>query len=658
MIPSISQTPSNTPSNTATVTPSGSACPPTPSPSITATRTPTVTPTNTPTITQTNTATLTITPTRTVTPTITSSNTPTNTVTPTITPSLTPSITPTITPTQTCPIITQYLRAALLTPLEVQVDVWGDSGFTISQNAYCNYRANVVLASNLGSLQTRNQYWVSTGNHSGTYTFNPWTLPGEITITTYITTPSPSTSGCTCPVILIDPYAPTPSPTNTPTVTPTTTLTVSATPTLTPTRTSTATPTNTPTVTITISPSISVSPSITPTNTPTRTVTPTSTVTPTITPSRTSGLQVYEYWTTINGFDFVSEACASGQTCERILYSTDNPLTSSPVRSVMYVDAALTTPYNGNAKRFAMSLNCSGPWRASQITTIGELFSIADCGAPTPTPSITPTITMTPSITPTITMTPTPSSVALDPDASAYLAQVLAQGGTGITPTISAATDTMFVSLKSAGLYTKLQAFYPYLGGVANSHSINAKTIGTFTVAWSGTITHNSQGVRGNGSSGIGTTGWIQSANTTVGNTTIGCYIVASGNTGWDMGIVGSTTHLGFNSNGSGGTLFLGRMGNTSNVGYIATNYQTGFYATSRTGTTNIDFIRFSGSSSSVASTEGGLVNLPMGLLNFAGSGFPSSKTYGTHFMGTGMNGTDLANMRNIITTFNNAIGR
>ena len=86
--------------------------------------------------------------------------------------------------------------------------------------------------------------------------------------------------------------------------------------------------------------------------------------------------------------------------------------------------------------------------------------------SPTPTPSVTVTPTMTP--TPTPTLPP-----AGDPDALAYLSDVVAAGGT-TDATIDAAVETLFVDLKSAGVYNDLVAFYPLVGGVAASNLINA----------------------------------------------------------------------------------------------------------------------------------------------------------------------------------------
>jgi hypothetical protein len=71
----------------------------------------------------------------------------------------------------------------------------------------------------------------------------------------------------------------------------------------------------------------------------------------------------------------------------------------------------------------------------------------------------------------------------LDPDATTYLNAVVAAGGT-VDPTISAAVNTLFVDLKTNSLYTKLFDFYPIVGSTRDSHSINAKSPGTYPIAW------------------------------------------------------------------------------------------------------------------------------------------------------------------------------
>lgn len=89
-----------------------------------------------------------------------------------------------------------------------------------------------------------------------------------------------------------------------------------------------------------------------------------------------------------------------------------------------------------------------------------------------------------------------------DSDATAFLT------ATGITdPTISSAINQLVLDLKAAGVWTKCYAIYPFVGGSSSTHAVNLKQPGTYDVTWSGTVTHNANGVTGNGSTGYGDTG-------------------------------------------------------------------------------------------------------------------------------------------------------
>jgi hypothetical protein len=123
---------------------------------------------------------------------------------------------------------------------------------------------------------------------------------------------------------------------------------------------------------------------------------------------------------------------------------------------------------------------------------------------PSPTPSSTPAVspTQTPTQTSTQTPTPTPSATPptpFDPDAAAYLAEVIDAGGS-VDATMSAATETLFLELKSNNLYTKLYTFYPTLGGVGASHSLNGKrSMGTtYDLDFFGGWIHDATGFLGN----------------------------------------------------------------------------------------------------------------------------------------------------------------
>lgn len=97
---------------------------------------------------------------------------------------------------------------------------------------------------------------------------------------------------------------------------------------------------------------------------------------------------------------------------------------------------------------------------------------------------------------------------AVDPDAQAFITAA------SITdPTQQSAVNQLVVDLKAASLWSKGSVILPYVGGNATAHRVNLKTA-TNGIAFSGGVTHNSNGVTYNGTTGYGSV----SFNTTAGN--------------------------------------------------------------------------------------------------------------------------------------------
>jgi len=124
-----------------------------------------------------------------------------------------------------------------------------------------------------------------------------------------------------------------------------------------------------------------------------------------------------------------------------------------------------------------------------------------------------------------------------DADAAAYLSAVISAGGS-VDATISGATDTLFTSLKSAGLYSKISIMYPLLGGTGNSHSINAldPTSTTYDITFAGTMTHSVSGTTGGAVNGAYGKVSYNSSNLATNNMSVGVYsnkVVSPGGGGW-----------------------------------------------------------------------------------------------------------------------------
>lgn len=368
--------------------------------------------------------------------------------------------------------------------------------------------------------------------------------------------PSPTPTRTPTPTPTSTPGA-SPSPTPTPSITPTITPTITVTPSITPTMTVTPTETKTPTPTRTQTPT--VTPTVTPSSTP-DVLYQTSVVVESCDGNLyTGGITVY-----VNGVPYMvmPDGTTSGTTGCLPLYIGNG---DSFVYQIQFAGSytGCTTPgfvwdaiqcqtftYNpgilpgGGFDYIEQKLLAGspiGPPQAKQVrinsgfyptgctpsmvdqwVDLSPVFYIQGGPAPSPTPTPTPTTTPvlgcdftyvlnpTPTPTPTSTLTPTPSITptitpsagpAFDADAAAYLADVIAAGGS-VNATMSAATDTLFTSLKSNGLYSKMFAFYPLLGGTASSTAImGIRASGTtYDINWFNSWTFNVSGATGNGS--------------------------------------------------------------------------------------------------------------------------------------------------------------
>jgi hypothetical protein len=276
----------------------------------------------------------------------------------------------------------------------------------------------------------------------------------------------------------------------------------------------------------------------------------------------------------------------------------------------------------------------------------------------TPTPSITPTKTATPTLTPS----PTPSTGYFDADAATYLNAVVSAGGTGITSTVSAATNNMFISLKSANIYNKIDALYPFLGGTASSCKWNAKnpvdTNAAFRLTFGGGgIFSQQRGYKCNAINAFADTFWVQSGQTTTGNTSIGTFVSVSG-TQYDMGSSTSSQYLAFAS--SNGTSMRGGI-ETGLTNFTAqTNTQAiNFNAISRINNSNVLFVASGGAVQSIASIgTSTLQNISINIGQVNGAGLATDRGFGSVFIAEGLTSTELGNLRDIITTFNTTLGR
>lgn len=249
-------------------------------------------------------------------------------------------------------------------------------------------------------------------------------------------------------------------------------------------------------------------------------------------------------------------------------------------------------------------------------------------------------------------------AAAVDPDCTAFLT------ATGITdPTISGAVCTLVTSLKSQGLWTKLDAIYPFVGGTATTHMYNlrnpANTNAAFRLSFVGGWTHSANGATPNGTNGYADTFYNPSTQTDSTKACFGMYSRTTSSTGLQVyGVFTGLNNVRMFNN------FSNRNIQIASIGVITyTGVNTGFFLSRRDSTTNNQSYR---AGVSLGTTASNTVNLPTFNFYFgATNNNGTADFFSTHQIAFGVLGattaltnTDAVNLSTIVQTFQTTLGR
>jgi hypothetical protein len=262
-----------------------------------------------------------------------------------------------------------------------------------------------------------------------------------------------------------------------------------------------------------------------------------------------------------------------------------------------------------------------------------------------------------------------------DADAAAYLAAVVATGGT-VTSDITAAVNTLFEDLKTAGIYTKLDLLMPMVGGTKPSMLLNAKEPTNSLWGWTEfdtTIGYVSSGITNNGN-GVLRSNFMISAFTQCitgsshfaiyyNRTTSGAYFSGSLNT--QQIPYGFFNVASWNATGA---LYGGQFGGGP-VFDAADTAAPGWWFAQRTAINNAVWYRNNSLIQNPTDTVTYLANDPLRPiclfgLGWIGQGPNNIYTEGingsmcTVTIGGSLNSTERTDLYNIITAFNTALSR
>jgi len=253
---------------------------------------------------------------------------------------------------------------------------------------------------------------------------------------------------------------------------------------------------------------------------------------------------------------------------------------------------------------------------------------------------------------------------AVDADATAFIA---AAGITNLTQ--AAAISTLVDDLKTYGIWSKMKAIYPMVGGSATSHKFNLKDPrdldAAFRLAFSVTgWTHTSTGAKPNGTTGYADTKLNPSTNLTTNEGSLGFYS-RTNNAGAFMCEIGAITtnplpevyfqiHVRFDNN------YWYCLPNTSGTNVVVTTSDsTGFYQGIRLNSTTVRQIKNTTFVDNINSYAAPNSNVLIGSRTQNISNPPySNRECAFAYIGNSLTTTDATNFYTAVQKYQTTLGR
>ena len=248
----------------------------------------------------------------------------------------------------------------------------------------------------------------------------------------------------------------------------------------------------------------------------------------------------------------------------------------------------------------------------------------------------------------------------IDPDAQSFLT------ATGITdPTIESAINQLVLDLKSYGIWSKMIAIYPIVGGTADTHKFNLKnpqnTDAAYRITWAGTVTHNAYGFQGNGTTGVGYTHIQIATALSQNNVSAAMYVRTVAGGGTDYGSISGGNGMQLNTRYTDNLNYNKLMHGGAHFTQASTD-GSGFWQQSRTSSSSYyvqqNTTRNTASVASSTPPSGEYIALAaIGTAETTAVGF-SAKQYSFASFGSGLSTTEMDNYNTAVQSFQETLGR
>jgi hypothetical protein len=255
------------------------------------------------------------------------------------------------------------------------------------------------------------------------------------------------------------------------------------------------------------------------------------------------------------------------------------------------------------------------------------------------------------------------ASYGLDPDASAFISAA------GITDaTQQSALNALVAQLKGYGVWTKMKAIYPFVGGTSTTHKFNLKDPrdldAAFRLAYTGTITHDSNGFTGNGSTGYADTKLNGSTQSLNNDSHLSVYVrtnSAAADKSEISAYNGLSAYWTIKCRDSGDVTFNGVYRFTAD-GFISVSGNTnssGFYTLTRRSSSDAESYKNGSSTGTTTTTTQSIPssNVLIGTRGDHASSF-SDRNIAFASVGNGLTTTQISNLYTAVQAFQTTLGR
>jgi len=263
---------------------------------------------------------------------------------------------------------------------------------------------------------------------------------------------------------------------------------------------------------------------------------------------------------------------------------------------------------------------------------------------------------------------PSVATGCTDADALAFI------DSAGITDqTQKDAICTLVRELKDSSLWSSFNAIYPFIGGTASSHKWNLKnpqnTDAAFRLTFSGTWTHSSSGADPNGGSSTYANTYINASTVLTNNSTTLTYYSIDNNTSpasFSCEIISyvsasNLSDLGIYRSGDGNRTVSQNYKDNATVAQFTDVNSQGYYAASRTSSTNNQIYKNGVSQNTNTTSESAVLpnsNYYLAGHPTLGSFVASNRGCAFATIGAGLTGDQVRALNTIVEKFNDSLGR